>query len=68
MALTDADRLQMTVMALMRHNVVTVQGDDGLISQPMYTQSFDPTDHIPVNQRLDAGDYYSTPTYSYVIE
>ncbi len=65
MALTDADRLQMTTMALMRYSVVT---HAGLIFEPRYTQNYDPAMFIPVNERLKTGDYYSTPQYSYVIE
>ena len=65
MALTDADRLQMTTMALMRYSVVT---HAGLIVEPKFTQNYDPAMFIPVNERLNTGNYYSTPTYSYVIE
>lgn len=65
MALTDADRLQMTTMALMRYSVIT---HAGLIVEPRYTQNYDPAMFLTVNGRLDTGNYYSTPTYSYVIE
>ena len=65
MALTDADRLQMTTMALMRYSVVT---HAGVLTQPSYTTNYDPAMFLPVNERLNTGDYYSAPTYSYVIE
>lgn len=65
MALTDADRLQMTTMALMRYSVVT---HAGLIVEPKYFQNCDITMFWTVNERLDTGNYYSSPTYSYSIE
>lgn len=65
MALTDADRLQMTTMALMRYSVVT---HTGLIVEPKFTQNYDPAMFLTVNERLNTGNYYSSPTYSYSIE
>lgn len=64
MALTDADRLQMTTMALMRYSVVT---HAGLIVEPRYTQNYDPAMFLTINGRLNAGDFYSVPTFSYSI-
>ena len=65
MALTDADRLQMTAMALMRYSVVT---HAGLIVEPKYFQNYDPAMFLTVNGRLNTSNYYSPPTYSYSIE
>lgn len=64
MALTDADRLQMVTMAVMRHNVVT---HAGLIVEPKYTTNYDPAVFLTVNERLNAENYYSTPAFSYTI-
>lgn len=64
MALTDADRLQMTTLALMRYSVVT---HAGLIVEPKYFQNYDPAMFLTVNERLDTGSYFSTPTFSYSI-
>ena len=65
MALTDSDRLHAATIALLRHNVLT---HTGLITEPKYTQNYDPAMFMPVNERLKTGDYFSTPTYSYSIE
>lgn len=54
----------MTTMALMRYSVVT---NAGLIVEPRYTQNWDPAMFLTVNGKLDTGDYYSAPTYSYSI-
>jgi len=40
----------------------------GVLAQPSYTTNYDPAMPLTVNERLNTGNYYSTPTYSYVIE
>jgi len=65
LALTDADRLQMTAVAMMRHSVFT--GKNALIAQPVYTQSFSVTDYLTPNFTFTPGDYVSAPAYSYTI-
>lgn len=41
---------------------------EGVLTQPSYTTNYDPAMFLTVNERLNTGDYYSAPTYSYVIE
>jgi len=41
---------------------------EGLLSQPVYTDNCDPAMFLTVNERLNTGNYYSSPTYSYSIE
>lgn len=43
-------------------------GGTGILSQPVFTRDYEPSDYLSVNERLKTGDYYSTPQYSYVIE
>lgn len=41
---------------------------EGVLAQPSYTINYDITMFWTVNERLDTGNYYSSPTYSYSIE
>jgi hypothetical protein len=40
----------------------------GLISQPKFTQNFDPSEYLDIYDKLSPNDYVSTPSYSFVIE
>lgn len=40
----------------------------GILSQPVFSRDYEPSDYLSVNERLDTDNYYSSPTYSYSIE
>jgi hypothetical protein len=65
MALTDADRLQMTMLAIQRHNVMGK--DDALLKQPTYTHEWPVPPFDDPDEELSPMDNVSL-TYSYTIE
>ena len=65
MALTDADRLQMTAMALMKYSVH--EKESGLIKQPEYIRGFPEYLYEESYETLYPGDNISV-SYSYTIE
>lgn len=68
MALTDADRLQMTAMALMRYSVITRYASPSLVGQPKYAIGW-PPNLFPFNEnneRLLVNDYVAVG-YNYTI-
>jgi hypothetical protein len=39
----------------------------GILSQPVFSRDYEPSDYLSVNERLSTEDYYSVPTFSYSI-